>query len=178
MKKFSKTPLAVAMGTAVLSGFAANATADSNPFAMTELSNGYMQVAVKYDAKQNQGSCGSNATDSSGNPVGKAKGDAKKSEGSCGEGMCGAMMSGGKMKKGMEQSCGAMMKGKEGACGMMGGMNHEEGNKAAQKPKGEEGSCGAMMGHEKGGEASCGAMMKGGEGSCGSKVDADKAAGK
>lgn len=177
MKKLSKTPLAVAMGTAVLSGVAANANADSNPFAMTELSNGYMQVAVKYDAKQSHGACGSNATDASGKPVGKANGDAKKSEGACGEGMCGAMMSGGKMKKGMEQACGAMMKGKEGACGMMGGMKHGDDDKA-QKSKAEEGSCGAMMGSGKSGEMSCGAMMKGGEGSCGSKVDADKAAGK
>jgi len=173
MKKLSKTPLAVAMGTAVLSGVAANANADSNPFAMTELSNGYMQVAVKYDAKQSHGACGSNATDASGNPAGKANTNTKKTEGSCGEGMCGAMMNGGKMKKGMESACGAMMKGKEGACGM----KHGDDDKA-QTSKGEEGSCGAMMGGGKGGEMSCGAMMKGGEGSCGSKVDADKAAGK
>lgn len=171
MKKLNKTPLAMAMGSAVIAGFAANVQADSNPFAMTELSDGYMQVATSYNAKQNHGACGSNATDANGNVIGKEK----KTEGSCGEGMCGAMMNGGKMKKGMESSCGAMMKGHEGACGMMGGMNHGDDDKA-DKAKSGEGSCGGMM---KGGEGMmCGAMMKGGEGSCGSKVDADKAAGK
>lgn len=197
MKKFTKTPLAVTMGTAVLSGVAAGAHADSNPFALTELTEGYMQVAAGYNAKDAHGACGSNAMDSNGNKVADSKGGAKKeagkhapaakkAEGSCGEGMCGGMMSGGKMKPGMEHSCGAMMKGHEGSCGMMsmGGMDHGDGNKA-DKPKSEEGSCGAMMkggegscgGMMKGGEGSCGGMMKGGEGSCGSKTDADKGAG-
>jgi uncharacterized low-complexity protein len=36
-----------------------------------------------------------------------------------GEGKCGQMMDGDKMKKGMENVCGANMKGKEGACGTM-----------------------------------------------------------
>ena len=46
MKKINKTPLAAAMGAAVLSTFAATAVnAEANPFGMTELSSGYMQVA-------------------------------------------------------------------------------------------------------------------------------------
>jgi uncharacterized low-complexity protein len=191
MKKFSKTPLAVAMGTAVISGFAANVSADSNPFAISELSSGYM--VAEASSKVAQAICGSNAMDANGNVVSKSKSDtkgnkgnqSKKAEGSCGEGMCGGMMSGGKMKKGMEGMCGEMMKGKEGSCGMMGGgmgnmgdMNHGDAD-TDKSAKGNEGSCGAMMGGEqKGGEGSCGGMMKGGEGSCGSKVDADKAAGK
>ena len=43
----------------------------------------------------------------------------KVEEASCGEGKCGSMMDGDKMKKGMEGQCGEMMKGKEGACGEM-----------------------------------------------------------
>lgn len=194
MKKFNKTPLTLAMGTAVISGFAANVQAESNPFAISELSNGYM--VAEYSNKTSHGACGGNVADANGNkitktnkPAGKKAGPStKKAEGSCGEGMCGGMMQGGKMKKGMEGMCGEMMKGKEGSCGMMGGMGDMKdmgGMKHgddADKPaaKSEEGSCGAMMkgdGAKKADEGSCGAMMKGDEGSCGSKVDADEAAG-
>lgn len=179
MKKFNKAPLAVAMGSAMLSSFAFNVQADTNPFALNELAGGYMVA----DAKTSHAACGSNVSDSNGNPVSESKSAShkahhaeKKAEGSCGEGMCGGMMSGGKMKPGMEQSCGAMMKGHEGSCGMMmGGMNH--GDDKSAKAKGEEGSCGAMMGGKQGTEHSCGAMMKGNEASCGAKVDANKAAG-
>jgi uncharacterized low-complexity protein len=181
MKKTNKTPLAAAMSTAVVSVFTATAAnAEANPFAMTELSDGYMQVAESdttsgYTVK----------------PWGGKK-TKKANEASCGEGRCGAMMDGDKMKKGQENSCGAMMKGNEGSCGSM--------NKDADKPamdmssgsmdmKGGEMSCGAMMEKMKSGEMSCGAMMekmkgkmggmdmKGGEMSCGSKVDPAKAAG-
>jgi uncharacterized low-complexity protein len=180
MKKFNKAPFAVAMGSAVLSSFAIHVQADSNPFALNELSGGYM--VAEADAKTRHAACGSNTSDGSGKPVSSSNasqhkaGDGKKTEGSCGEGMCGGMMSGGKMKPGMEHNCGAMMKGHEGACGMMGGMNHDD---KAAKGKADEGSCGAMMGggNKSASEHSCGAMMKGGEGSCGSKVDSDKAAG-
>lgn len=180
MKKMNKTPLAKAMGTLMLSGLAANVSADANPFAMTELSTAYMQVAVDLNNKVSEGGCGSNkgAAATTANP------GTKKAEGNCGEGKCGAMMSGGKMKPGMENSCGSMMKNKEGTCGMM-GMNQDNAGKAKQEAAGKsaEHNCGAMMngakgGEAKGGEATCGAMMKGGEGSCGSKVDAGKAAGK
>lgn len=161
MKKMHKTPLSLAMGTAVLTGFAMNVQAETNPFALTDLANGYM---VAEAAKTNsQGACGGNVSDANGKKIGQSGAKAKSTEGSCGEGMCGGMMQGGKMKKGMEGVCGEMMKGKEGACGMMGGMsgmNHGDNGKST------EASCGAMM---KGGEGSCGSMMKGGEGSCGAK---------
>lgn len=176
--------------TAVISGFAANVNAESNPFAMSELSNGYMVAEISN--KTGHGACGGNVADANGNRITKSskassgsEAKTKKAEGSCGEGMCGGMMDDGKMKKGMEGMCGDMMKGKEGMCGMMGGMGNMEGmdhsnmkdmdhgDKEAGKT--EEGSCGAMM---KGSDGSCGAMMKkGGEGSCGAKVEADKAAG-
>jgi len=151
MKKINKTPLAAAMSTAVVTAFTASpAQAESNPFAMTELSDGYMQVA------QSDGASGYTVK-----PWGK-----KANEASCGEGKCGGMMDGDKMKKGQESSCGAMMKGKEGACGAM--------DKAAAKTaegKCGEGQCGSMMDGnkmKKGMESSCGAMMKGKEGACGS----------
>jgi uncharacterized low-complexity protein len=202
MKKFNKTPLMLAMGTAVISSFAINAQAESNPFAMSELSNGYMLADAA--GKASNGACGGNVADANGNKITPAKkgsktengAKTKKAEGSCGEGMCGGMMQDGKMKKGMEMSCGEMMKGKEGSCGMMGdmkGMEHDD-KANAGNAKSEEGSCGGMMGgmgdmkgmehgdkadtgNAKSEEGSCGSMMKGGEGSCGSKVDADKAAG-
>ena len=46
MKSMNKSPLAVAMGAALLSTFAVtNVNAEINPFGMTELNSGYMQVA-------------------------------------------------------------------------------------------------------------------------------------
>lgn len=101
MKKLNKTPLATAIGAVVVSAFATTAThAETNPFAMTELSQGYMQVA---EANENY-------------TVKPFPKNAK--EAACGEGKCGSMMDDDKMKKGMEGACGGMMKGKEGACGM------------------------------------------------------------
>jgi uncharacterized low-complexity protein len=118
MKKMNKTPLAAAMGAALISSFAATAAnAEASPFAMTELSSGYMQLAEMScgdkmggmaKPKAAEGACAGSKTTS----------DAKKTEGSCGEGKCSAMMKDGKMKQGMEKVCGDMMKGKEGACGV------------------------------------------------------------
>ncbi len=146
MKKMNKTPLAAAMSTAVVSAFtASSAQAESNPFAMTEMSEGYMQVAQ----------AGYSVVPWKGEKSGKAN------EAACGEGKCGAMMDGDKMKKGMENSCGAMMKGKEGACGAI--------DKASEAKCGE-GKCASMMDGDKmkkGMENTCGAMMKGKEGACG-----------
>ena len=46
MKKLNKTPLAAAMGAALISTLATGvANAEANPFGMTELSSGYMQLA-------------------------------------------------------------------------------------------------------------------------------------
>jgi uncharacterized low-complexity protein len=192
MKKLNKTPLATAMGAMLLSGFVGEVSADANPFALSEMSSGYMQTQTVADAKADaaeanskvsQGGCASNVKPAP-HPH-KATGETtKKTEGSCGEGKCGGMMNDGKMKQGMESTCGAMMKGKEGSCGMMGGMNHDadagKAAKAAETAGGKdaEHSCGAMMNGGKGGEMSCGAMMKDQAGSGETKVDADKAAGK
>jgi len=180
MKKTTKTLTTI--GTALASSFAVTAVnAESNPFAMTELDSGYMQLAQADKAEEMK--CGS-----------KMKMD-KKSEAACGEGKCGGMMDDGKMKKGLEQACGAMMKGKEGACGDMkekvsAGKAKNKGftvsksgwgNKKSAKMdmdkgmdmkggKGMQGMCGGMMDGGKmkeGMEHKCGAMMKGKEGMCG-----------
>lgn len=174
MKKINKTPFAAAMGAAFLSTFAATAVnAEANPFGMTEMSAGYMQVAEAGKAaemtcgaamggmekpKTAEGACAGN----------KAAGSAKPADGAC-----GAMMKDGKMKPGMEAACGAMMKGKEGACGAQCG----EGMKACDAAKTTEGACGAMMKGCGENMQGCGEMMKGKEGACGDKVKAKDAAG-
>jgi uncharacterized low-complexity protein len=197
MKKINKTPLAAAMGVAVISTFAmTGANAEANPFGMTELSQGYMQVAeaemqcganMKMDAathaKMPEGACAGKKTADTAKPAETKAADAKPAEGSCGN-----MMEDGKMKKDMEGMCGAMMKGKEGACGMMQSGESMKGKEGAcgegkktadtAKPadtkaadaKPAEGSCGNMMEDgkmKKGMEAMCGGMMKGKEGACG-----------
>ena len=160
MKKINKTPLAAAMSTAVVSAFTATpVAAETNPFAMTELSEGYMQVADgNYSVVPWGGATGKKADEAScgEGKCGEGKcgeNDKKAKEGKCGEGKCGDMMDGDKMKKGMESSCGAMMKGKEGACGDM----------DKKSEKGGEMSCGEKMkkmkSKMKDGEMSCGAMM-------------------
>lgn len=127
MKKINKTPLATAMGAAVISTIAATAAhAEANPFGMTELSSGYMQVAeagkagemacgasMKMDnlPKGPEGACAGKAKPAAQKPADKA------AEAKCGQSQCGGMMKDGKMKPGMEAACGAMMKGKEGSCG-------------------------------------------------------------
>jgi len=148
MIKINKTPLAAAMGAAVISTFAATAAnAEANPFGMTELSSGYMQVAeADVSKKTAEMACGASMG-------GMAK--PKTPEGACAgskkpaaaastattatkatEGSCGDMMKDGKMKPGMEAACGAMMKGKEGACGEM---------MKGESMKGKEGACGDKM---------------------------------
>ncbi len=141
MKKINKTPLVAAMGAVLISTFAVTAAnAEVNPFGMTELSAGYMQVAEADKAaemscgaamggmakpKTPEGACAGAKNHAAATPAAKAT-----------EGSCGDMMKDGKMKPGMEASCGAMMKGKEGACGEM--------NKG-ESMKGKEGACGEKM---------------------------------
>jgi uncharacterized low-complexity protein len=93
MSKKNVTPLAAAIGTAfALSIAAAPASADVNPFGMTELSSGYQQVA---EGKCGEGKCG-------GKPA------AKTEEAKCGEGKCGGKPA---EKATEEGKCG------EGKCG-------------------------------------------------------------
>lgn len=120
-KKQTLKPIAAVMGTAfaasmAMSNVASAADAGANPFAMNELSSGYMQVAA-------EGNCG-----------GK-----KSTEGTCGgkkapkEGNCGGNK---EMQKNMEGNCGNKKTVKEGKCG--------EGKCGSNKKKKQEneGKCG------------------------------------
>jgi len=99
-------PLSIAIGATfavsmAASNIASAAPAGDNPFAMSELESGYMQVAGK-DGKCGEGKCGG---DKKKDKEGKC-GEGKKKDGKCGEGKCGE---GKKDKK--EGKCG------EGKCG-------------------------------------------------------------
>ena len=129
MKKINKTPLAAAMGVAVISTFSINvANAEVSPFGMTELSQGYMQVAEA--DKTAEMACGEHMS------MPQDTSTAKPADAKAAEMKCGGMMDGDKMKKGMEGACGEMMKGKEAVCGMMA---------AGESMKGKESACGAGM---------------------------------
>ena len=106
-EKTTRKPLAIAMGAAFVTSLATApiANAAENPFAMSELSSGYM-VADSHmaggDKDKAEGKCGE----------GKCGGDKAKAEGKCGEGKCG----GDKAKA--EGTCGGEKKmDKEGKCG-------------------------------------------------------------
>jgi len=79
MSKKSMKPVSLALGTALVTSLAAgNLSADNvgNPFALNELSGGYMQLADASDANK---------------PAQEGGKDSKSNmEGKCGEGKCGA----------------------------------------------------------------------------------------
>jgi uncharacterized low-complexity protein len=92
----TKKPLAIALGAAFVTSLAGApvANAAENPFAMSELSSGYM-VAEMAEGKCGEGKCG---------------GEKTKAEGKCGEGKCGDK-AGAEGKAMGEGKCG------EGKCG-------------------------------------------------------------
>lgn len=103
MRKINKTPLAAAMGAAFMSTFAATA---ANPFGMTELSSGYMQVAA-----------GETSTKTGEMPCGAAMGGMTKPKAA--EGACAGMKkpeAAGKTTEGSTMKD-EPMKGKAGASG-------------------------------------------------------------
>ncbi len=113
MSKKTMKPISLAIGTAFVTTLAAGnvsaaTDANENPFAMNDLSSGYMQLASGYgDAKSDkEGKCGEGKCGED-----KDKGD---KEGKCGEGKCGGK---GEMKKNMEGKCGGDKAEKEGKCG-------------------------------------------------------------
>lgn len=118
MKKTNNSPLAIAIGSTLVSGIAATAAhaetplnIDENPFTMSELSAGYMQTAAEGSGKMKDGACGEGKCGSAmqkgaeektaegncaGNkPMPKATKNksGKNTEGKCGEGKCGSSMS-------------------------------------------------------------------------------------
>lgn len=88
MSKKTMKPISLALGTALITSLSAgHLSADTNtsPFAITELSGGYMQLAEASSTTK---------PDQEGNKSGDKK---PEKEGKCGEGKCG-----GAMKKDME----------------------------------------------------------------------------
>ncbi|UJP05341.1 MAG: hypothetical protein LZF61_11005 [Nitrosomonas sp.] len=104
MSKKTMQPVSIALGAALVTGLAAgNAVADTptNPFAITELSSGYMQLAYADNASKSE-------------QEGKCGGKKIEKEGKCGEGKCGSKN---EMKQNMEGKCGNKKAEKEGKCG-------------------------------------------------------------
>ena len=150
MKKSVKKPLVTAVSTAVASLAVPAIHAETNPFAMNELSEGYMQVAQSDNAAEMK--CGANMK--------------KKVEGSCGEGKCG------EAKCGEGKCAGNLAKtgGESSALNVPENYTVKKYQPKTKEAACGEGKCGAMMENgkmKKGMENSCGAMMKGKEGSCG-----------
>jgi len=119
-KKSNFKPMSIALGTAFAASMAASnvatAAEGANPFAMNELSSGYMQVADK----GMEGKCGGKKSEKEGK-CGEGKCGGKKAtegkameEGKCGEGKCGGKK---EMEKNMEGKCGGKKSEKEGKCG-------------------------------------------------------------
>jgi len=101
MTKTKTTPIAAALGFAMAGTLAAStAGAAENPFGLSELESGYMQLALS--DKTSEGKCGAEVKAKEGKCGGEKKAD---------EGKCGAEM------KAKEGKCGAEMKAKEGKCG-------------------------------------------------------------
>ena len=88
----TKKPLAIALGAAFVTSLAATpvANAAENPFAMSELTSGYM-VAEMAEGKCGEGKCGGDKAKAEGKCGGdKAAAEGKAmGEGKCGEGKCG-----------------------------------------------------------------------------------------
>jgi uncharacterized low-complexity protein len=110
-KTNTKKPVAIAMGAALTGGLlaAGSANAADNPFGLSELGSGYMQVAAHHEGKCGEGKCGGAKPKAEEGKCGEGKcGGAKTQtmEGKCGEGKCG-----GAKPKAEEGKCG------EGKCG-------------------------------------------------------------
>jgi uncharacterized low-complexity protein len=93
-QKTTLKPLAIAAGAALATSLAATAPANAaeNPFAMSELSSGYM-VAEMAEGKCGEGKCGAEKKAEKEGKCGEGKCGAEKKmdkEGKCGEGKCGA----------------------------------------------------------------------------------------
>ena len=94
--KSSRT-LSLALSTAFAAGMAASNVAaaeagNNNPFAMSELSNGYMQLADNHMGdKGREGRCGEGRGNEKQDMEGKCGSEKKaEKEGKCGEGKCGS----------------------------------------------------------------------------------------
>jgi uncharacterized low-complexity protein len=98
-KRSCRKPVAAAIGAAFAGtlGMSGLAGAAENPFGLSELDSGYMQVASSHgEGKCGEGKCGESK---------------EKSEGKCGEGKCG------ESKEKAEGKCGESKEKSEGKCG-------------------------------------------------------------
>jgi uncharacterized low-complexity protein len=91
-QKATKNSLAIAVGATFATSLAGSpvANAADNPFAMSDLSSGYMVAEMAEgkcggDKAKEEGKCGGDKTKAEG----KCGGDKTKAEGKCGEGKCG-----------------------------------------------------------------------------------------
>ena len=112
MKKNSKTPFALAMGATLLPIAAMASQTDGNPFALSDLSSGYLQTAeAEKDgaAKMPNGACGEGKC--GGNMQKKAT-DTKAIEGKCAGNKPATTPAASDDSKKMEGNCGANMKTK------------------------------------------------------------------
>lgn len=102
--KTRRNALSLAIGTTALVGSLAatpNASAEANPFAFSDLGNGYMVADAEGSKAKKDGSCGESKCGDK-----KASKKAKKSkDGSCGESKCGDKKAN-KPKKSKDGSCG------------------------------------------------------------------------
>ena len=100
-------PLALAAGAAFITSLASTTVANAaeNPFAMSELSSGYM-VADAAEGKCGEGKCGGDKKAAEEGATATEEGMKAAEEGKCGEGKCG-----GDKKAAEEGKCG------EGKCG-------------------------------------------------------------
>ena len=132
----TKKPLSIALGAAFATSLAASplANAADNPFAMSELSSGYM-VAGMAEGKCGGDKAGAMATEGA---------EKVMEEGKCGEGKCGAGKAGATATEGAEK---VMKEGKcgEGKCGgdKAGATATEGAEKVMKEGKCGEGKCGA-----------------------------------
>ena len=107
-QKSIKNPLAIALGAAFVTSLAGTqvANAAENPFAMSDLSSGYV-VAEMEEGKCGEGKCGGDKTEKEG----KCGGDKAKAEGKCGGDKATATEDKATEDKATEGKCG------EGKCG-------------------------------------------------------------
>jgi uncharacterized low-complexity protein len=157
-------PLAIAVGTAIVTSLASvnTATAAENPFAMTELSSGYM-VAEMAEGKCGEGKCGG----------AKATEDGKCGEGKCGMKTLDADSDGSITREEFMQGHEAMFgKMDANSDGVIDADEQEAGMKAMKEGKCGEGKCGGAKAAD---EAKSMKEGKCGEGKCGGAKAVDKA---
>ena len=103
-----KNPLSVALGSTFIAAMAASPVtfADTNPFGMQDLENGYMQLAEAKcggsKMKAEEAKCGGSKMKAEEGKCGDSKMKAKEAK--CGEGKCGEGMM---KKKSEEGKCGS-----------------------------------------------------------------------